>query len=349
MAELITVAAPGGSYDIIIDSGLIGRLDTRADEFGLLDRCAIVTNETLVGLYGGGVVRRLPHATLITLPDGEEHKNLAAIASLYDRFIEASLDRHSTVIALGGGVIGDTAGFAAATFLRGVRLVQIPTSLLAMVDSSVGGKVGVDLPQGKNLVGAFKQPDLVLIDPDVLNTLPGREWSAGMAELVKHGILADPALLEMAADKPRANMTELVRRAVQVKVDVVQADPFEQNIRAHLNLGHTFAHAIERITSYQVPHGEAVALGLVAALRLSRDLGLCDNALVTQIETLLDDLGLPTRLSGLDADAIYMAMSTDKKRKAGKLRFILVRGIGDVGIYDDVERAAVIRVLEAMQ
>jgi 3-dehydroquinate synthetase len=228
-------------------------------------------------------------------------------------------------------------------------LVQVPTSLLAMVDSSVGGKVGVDLPQGKNLVGAFKQPDLVLIDPNTLNTLPGREWSAGMAEAIKHGLLADPALLEMAIDRPRENMADLVRRAVQVKVDVVQADPFEQGLRAHLNLGHTFAHAIERISNYQFPHGEAVAVGLIAALRLSCALNMCDTALVSQMESLLSGLGLPIRSGGLDPDAVYAAMQTDKKRKNGKLRFVLLRGIGNPDVVENVDPALVKKILGEIQ
>jgi 3-dehydroquinate synthase len=347
MAQLIPVKTPdGGGYDIIIEPGLLGRLAERAESYGLTGRCAIVTNETLVSLYGIRFVQQLPRAALVTLPDGEQHKTLFSIAALYDDFIDAGLDRHSTVIALGGGVIGDTAGFAAATYLRGVRFVQVPTSLLAMVDSSVGGKVGVDLPQGKNLVGAFKQPDLVLIDPQVLDTLPPQEWSAGMAELIKHGLLADPALLEMAADAPRDQMSAMIGRAVQVKVDVVQADPYEQNIRAHLNLGHTFAHAIERVSQYQIPHGQAVGIGLAAALRLSQHLGMCEASLIEQTEALLTQVGLPIRLDGLDPAAIYAAMSTDKKRVEGKLRFVLLRGVGKPEVVEGVEESAVMQVLK---
>jgi 3-dehydroquinate synthetase len=214
-----------------------------------------------------------------------------------------------------------------------------------MVDSSVGGKVGVDLPQGKNLVGAFKQPDLVLIDPKVLETLPAREWRCGMAEVIKHGLLADADLLNPRLHRPE-NAADLITRAVQVKVDVVQRDPYEQGERAHLNLGHTFGHAIEQVTHYHWLHGEAVAVGLVAAARLSHRLGYCDAALVEYIEMILGEIGLPTHTAGLDPHALIAAMETDKKRVGSKLRFILLRGIGQPFIADDVPEDAVIQVLE---
>jgi 3-dehydroquinate synthetase len=232
--------------------------------------------------------------------------------------------------------------------MRGLRLVQIPTSLLAMVDSSVGGKVGVDLPEGKNLVGAFKQPERVLIDPDVLATLPPVEWRCGMAETLKHGLLADAALLNPALHHPQ-HAPELIRRAVQVKIDVVQADPYEQTIRAHLNLGHTFAHAIERVTEYGWRHGEAVAVGLLAAARLSQELGLCPATLAAEVEALLLATGLPCRLGGLDPAALLAAMRTDKKWQSGRNRFILLRGIGQPQIVEDVPETAVLHVLHVLQ
>jgi 3-dehydroquinate synthetase len=231
--------------------------------------------------------------------------------------------------------------------MRGVRLVQMPTTLLSMVDSSVGGKVGVDLPEGKNLVGAFKQPAAVLIDPDVLTSLPPLEWRCGMAEAIKHGFIADGTLLNPDLHTPD-RAAELVARAVQVKIDVVQVDPYEHGIRAYLNLGHTFAHAVERVTDYAWPHGEAVGVGLMAAAKLSQALGLCDAALVEQVDTLLAETGLPQTLNGLDPQALYAAMGTDKKWQAGKSRFVLLRGVGQPCIIEDVPREIVIEVLKTL-
>ena len=278
---------------------------------------------------------------ICTVPAGEEHKTLASIALLYDQFVAAGLDRRSPVIGLGGGVIGDMAGFAAATYLRGVPFVQIPTSLLSMVDASVGGKTGVDLPQGKNLVGAFKQPAVVVIDTDVLSTLPAEEFRSGLAEVVKHGIIGAPDLFHQLEGAGPGNLIQLVRDAVQVKVDVVIEDPYEQGRRAVLNLGHTFGHAIEQASEYAVRHGEAVAVGMVAAAEMAAALGHCDPELVMRIRTLLDRLGLPTSVSGYNPDAIRGFMGQDKKRKGKMLRFIIPQALGEVVIIDDPGEAYV--------
>lgn len=342
MANRIGVSAPGGDYDIHIGHGLLAKVSQYVS-----GKTVIITNPPLAALYGNPLAASLPDAAVVTMPDGEQYKTLETVAQLYDELVATGLDRSGTVIALGGGVVGDTAGFAAATYMRGVKLVQIPTSLLAMVDSSVGGKVGVDLPQGKNLVGAFKQPDGVLIDPDVLTTLPEREWRCGMAELIKHGLLADEALLDPALwTKDHAG--ELVARAVQVKVNVVQQDPYERGVRAHLNLGHTFAHAIERVTHYQWLHGEAVGVGLVAAARLSYALGLCDSNLAEEVEDVVTNIGLPTRLGKLDAEALFAAMGTDKKWQAGHSRFVLLKGMCQPTIVEDVPKETVIQILREM-
>ncbi len=348
MAERIPVNTPEGQYSIFIERGLLGQVDRLARDFGLNGRVAVVTNATVAALYGEALVRALPDAALVTMPDGEQYKTLATVARLYGDFVRARLDRGSTVIALGGGVVGDAAGFAAATFMRGVRLVQIPTTLLSMVDSSVGGKTGVDLPEGKNLVGVFKQPDAVLIDPDVLDTLPQTEWRNGMAEVIKHGLLADEGLLDTALHS-REHAAELIRRAVQVKVEVVQQDPFEKGVRAHLNLGHTFAHAIEQVTQYAWAHGAAVGVGLLAAVRLSYALAMCDASLPEEVEDLLATTGLPCRLDGLDPEAIYAAMGTDKKWQNGRSRFILLRAVGQPDIVEHAPRSAVIEVLRQLQ
>jgi 3-dehydroquinate synthetase len=235
----------------------------------------------------------------------------------------------------------------------------VPTSLLAMVDSSVGGKVGVDLPQGKNLVGAFKQPATVMIDPSLLRTLPLREWRCGMAEVVKHGLLADEILLQQIEAVGAWNdavphldddrMADLIERAVRVKVDVVQRDPFEKGERAHLNLGHTFAHAIEHVTHYAVPHGEAVAIGLVAATRLSAARGLCDETLPERVEHLLASIGLPRSMGNLDVEALYTAMATDKKWHGGRSRFVLLRGVGHPLVVEDVPKAQILTILSGLQ
>jgi 3-dehydroquinate synthase len=344
MAHSIPVTTPTNQYNIVIEARALARFNPA--DFGITGRCAVVTNTTIAPLYGEALAARLPDAALIPMPDGEQYKTLDTVAKLYADFVSAGLDRSSTVIALGGGVVGDTAGFAAATYMRGVKLVQIPTSLLAMVDSSVGGKVGVDLPQGKNLVGAFKQPDAVLIDPDVLATLPEREWRCGAAEAIKHALIADPGLLDLI--DPAQEQGAMVARAVRVKVDVVQQDPYEQNIRAYLNLGHTFAHAVEQVSGYQWLHGEAVGVGMVAAARLSNALGLLDAESAQKIEAIIQRYALPTRLGGLDPEALYEAMFTDKKWQGGKSRFVLLEGFGRPTIVRDVPAERVIAVLQSL-
>jgi 3-dehydroquinate synthase len=357
MAQRIHVTAPGGDYDILIEAGILRQIPAYARAWG---KCAVVTNATIARLHGETLAGLLPKAKLAIIADGEQYKTLETVAQLYADFVTAGLDRGSTVIALGGGVVGDIAGFAAATYMRGVRFVQIPTTLLSMVDSSVGGKVGVDLPQGKNLVGAFKQPDMVLIDPDILKTLPAREWRCGMAEVIKHGFLADELILDMVSEnstpfhgegleESAKNVTELICHAVQVKVDVVQRDPFEKGERAHLNLGHTFGHAIEQTTHYQWPHGEAVGVGLLAAARLSYALDLCDSTLPERMEDILVHVGLPRRLNGIDPEAIYAAMATDKKWVSGHSRFVLLRAVGHPVIVEDVPKETIIQILNELQ
>lgn len=349
MAERISVNIPDHpSYDIVIERGILKRLVTDAAEFGLHERVIVGTNTTLAPLYGQQLVTRLPDAAIAYMEDGEQYKNLDAVSRFYDQFLKQGADRHTTVVALGGGVVGDTVGFAAASFMRGVRLVQMPTSLLAMVDSSVGGKVGVDLSQGKNLVGAFKQPDVVIIDLDVLDTLPKEQWRCGMGEILKHGLLADEGLLDSKLHRKKY-AEDLVARAVKVKVNIVQQDPYEQGVRAHLNLGHTFAHAIEQVTEYAWLHGDAVGFGLMAAANLSRKLGMIDSDLVKQVRAVLAKAELPRYLRDISPDAIWDAMLTDKKWKNGESRFILLEGMNKPTIVKGIERAQVVEVLEGMQ
>lgn len=343
-AHSIPVVAPDAAYSIRIEAGIRHRIS----EFVEGRRAVIITNESLVTRYGQPMSDLLPNSTLISIPDGEQYKTLETVAGLYSQLVRSGLDRGGVVIALGGGVVGDTAGFAAATYLRGVRFMQVPTSLLSMVDSSVGGKVGVDLPEGKNLVGAFKQPSAVLIDPDVLATLPAKEWRCGMAEVIKHGLLADHSLLDRGLHTPE-RVAELIARAVQVKVDVVQRDPYEAGERAHLNLGHTFGHAIEQASGYAWSHGEAVAVGLVAAARMSSRLGLCGEDVPTLVEDILTETGLPTRIGDLSIDTLWSAMHTDKKWAVGKRRFVLLRGFQQPDVIEGVEQSDVYAILEGLR
>ena len=347
MAQSINVPTPTGEYNIHIQSGILKSFEQLPDLLKS-NRVVILTNDTVAPLHANQLCQLLPQSTVITMQDGEQYKNLDTVSQLYSKMIEAGADRNTVVVALGGGVVGDTAGFVASTYMRGIRLVQIPTSLLSMVDSSVGGKVGVDLIEGKNLVGAFKQPEIVIIDPDVLDTLPDIEWRNGMAEVIKHGFISDETLLDSALHE-KNRREELISRAVQVKVDVVTEDPFEHGIRAHLNLGHTFGHAIEQVTNYAVPHGQGVGIGLVAAAKLSHLLGLCDQTLVDTVEHVVDTVGLPTRTTGLNPNDLYKAMSTDKKWKNGRSRFVLLRAIGEPLIMEDVAETDVIRILTELQ
>lgn len=342
----IQVNSPDGIYPIYIQTGVLAQM-THHTDLGIKNAPLVISDSNLASLHAQTFADRIG-ASFAVMPAGEANKHLMTVADLYSHAIRAKLDRNGVIIAYGGGVVGDVVGFVAATYLRGVRFVQIPTSLLAMVDSSVGGKVGVDLPEGKNLVGAFKQPMAVWIDPDVLQSLPPREWRCGMAEIIKHGLLADEKLLDTDLHH-LSRAEELIKRAVQVKVDVVQRDPYEQGERAHLNLGHTFGHAVEQVTGYVWAHGEAVGIGLLLATMLSHRLGLCDESLITRVEAILTHTGLPTRLNGLDPQAIYNAMFTDKKRLNGKLRFIVLRGIGEPMIADDVSQEDVIAVLSSLR
>ncbi len=367
--QTITVTHPAGSYPIYLGEGALAQTGQWLAELGYHGRCAVVTHEVVGRYHAAPLLTSLRQAGFepiyLHIPDGESFKTLATVADLYGRLIEAKLDRRSPIIALGGGVLGDTVGFAAATYLRGVPFVQIPTTLLAMVDASVGGKVGVDLPQGKNLVGVFKQPEMVVVDPGVLTTLPPVEFRAGLAEVVKHGIIGSPTLFDALEERSRGaggqggegefnlysllltpRFASLLPEAISVKVRVVQADPFEQGRRAVLNLGHTFGHAFECLSNFELRHGEAVALGLACAARLATHLGYCSAATTARIVTLLQKLDLPTQPPAYSPAEVWAAMSTDKKRRGNTLRFILLRAIGDVDIFDNVGREEVEAILE---
>ena len=354
ISVLLPVSYPGGQYAIHIGPGLLARLGALVCEAVTSTRIAVVTNETVAPLYLAPVTESLRRAGLspfsCTIPDGEQHKTLDSLAALYAQFVRGDLDRSGIVLALGGGVVCDVAGFAAATYMRGVPVVQVPTTLLAMMDASVGGKTAVDLPQGKNLVGAFKHPALVVIDPDVLGTLPQPEFASGMAELIKHGILADPDLFEELAQGPAESQawSRWIARSLQVKIDVVEQDPFEHGLRAVLNLGHTTGHALEQVSGFRIRHGEAVSIGMVAAARIATALGMADPTLSGRIADVLAAHGLPVTCPPLEAQSLWAAMGHDKKRQGTALRWVLPRDIGQVGIRADVPAEVVLGVLRDM-
>jgi shikimate kinase/3-dehydroquinate synthase len=334
---LLPAAPP---YDVLIAEGLLDQTGARLAGAGLAaGRCAVITNTVIGELWGARLVESLAAAgfdpVVLEVPEGEAWKTLATAGDLFNRMANRQLARGEVVIALGGGVIGDLAGFVAATWLRGVPFVQIPTSLLAMVDASVGGKVAVDLPQGKNLVGAFKGPAIVLTDPLVLRTLPGVEFRSGLAEVAKAALIGDPALFEQLAGLGPASLTGMIADAVRVKVRIVERDPFEAGERAWLNLGHTFGHALELVSGYSLRHGEAVGLGMIAAAELSASLRICDRTLPVRVRRLVERLGLPLVMA-FDPDAATAAMRTDKKRRGLGLRFVLPRRIGEIQVVSDI-------------
>jgi len=345
----LTIQGADGAYPVVIRRGALTDALPAFVRERRFSRIAVITNSTLAPLYGEALVSRLPDAFLVTVPDGEAYKTLSTATALYGNLLAGGCDRSSLVIALGGGVIGDLAGFVAATFMRGVAFVQAPTSLLAMVDASLGGKVGVDLPQGKNLVGAFKDPLAVFADTETLRTLPPVEWRCGLAEVLKAGLIADPPLVDHLLAHGPEPVEEIVTRAVRVKKAIVEQDRLESGVRAHLNLGHTFAHAIEGVSGYAWKHGEAVAVGLVAAARLSARRGLASAELAETVERAVTALGLPTRYAGLEPAALWDAMRHDKKWQSGTARFVLLRGAGAPCVVDGVPRDEVIAVLESLQ
>lgn len=348
----IPVYSPTGDYDLLLGNGLLADAGRLLVNRGLRPGVAAIVTNAMIVQHAETLRDSLAAAgfepVICLAPEGEQHKTLESVQGLYAQFVAAGLDRQSAVIAVGGGVIGDMAGFAAATYLRGVPFVQVPTSLLAMVDASVGGKTGVDLPQGKNLVGAFKQPVAVLMDMATLSTLPSDEFRAGLAEVVKHGVIGAPRLFMQLEEEGPVNLLQLVADAVRVKVRIVELDPYERNVRAHLNLGHTFGHAIEQVSQYSVRHGEAVAVGMVAAANMAVELGRCDATLAERIYTLLDRLGLPVSVSGYSVEAIHAAMAQDKKRAGKKLRFVIPQALGDVVMIDDPGEVIVRRAIQSV-
>jgi len=338
---------------VVIGAGLLDALGGFCAELGLGRRALVVASETVERLYGqrarGSLEAQGFAVHRAVIPDGEEHKTPSTLLRLYDACVEAGLDRSSFVVALGGGVVGDVAGFAAATYMRGIDCVQVPTTLLAQVDASIGGKTGVNHSRGKNLIGAFHQPRGVLADVETLATLPEREYRSGLAEVVKYGLIADAelfALLERECDglsrREAPLLGPVVARCAAIKGRVVEADEKEVGLRAILNYGHTVGHAIEAATGYRrFTHGEAVAVGMVVEGRLSVMLGMLEEGDFQRSVELIERAGLPTRAEGVPFDAVFEAMTKDKKARDGRLRFALLDGIGNARIVEDVPVDAV--------
>jgi len=329
-----------GEYDVIV--GQISSLH----EFSIQNPI-IVTDENVAKFHLVRAEQALPGAKTILIPAGEEYKNLDSVSHLWQSFLDNGLDRRSTVIALGGGVIGDLTGFAASTYMRGIDWIAVPTTLLAMVDAAIGGKTGFDLPEGKNLIGSFHPPRLVLADPSLLLTLPDRELTSGMAEVVKHGIISDRGLFDLCKnglDWVKQNLEEFVKRAMAVKIKVIEEDPYEKGSRATLNLGHTVGHAVELVSKFDLRHGEAVAIGITAEAKYSARLGLAGDGLVETIEETLSGLGLPIHIPApLSREEIISTMRVDKKKNAKSIIFALPVEIGKVEL---VEVTDLLSVLE---
>ena len=343
------------SYPIYIGSGVLANRELWA-EISQNRHAAIVSNETVMPLYGDNVARALSRKPgVISIPDGEEYKTLTTYSELIDELLEQKLDRSSVLIALGGGVVGDITGFVAASYYRGVPYIQVPTTLLAQVDSAVGGKTAVNHVRGKNLIGAFYQPSAVVIDVDTLASLPQPIYVEGLAEVIKYGIIADAKFFEWLEDnvesvlrRDAAALEYIIQRSCEIKAEVVAEDEQEQGRRAILNYGHTFGHAIENLSGYgQLLHGEAVSVGMRLAAELSCKMNLAGHEVSQRISQLLVKYGLPLHCGPIDVQHFREAMSQDKKVVDGQLRFILVREIGTVEVVENVPEQLLMECLSA--
>ena len=355
MKEVLTVGLGGRSYDVVIGRGLIDQAGARIAPLLGRPSAAVVMDQTVAGLHGARLLNAMAGAGIavspIVIAPGEEAKSFEGLADLTDRLLALELERGDMIVAFGGGVIGDLTGFAAAIYKRGVDFVQIPTTLLAQVDSSVGGKTAIDTPRGKNLIGAFHQPRLVLADLAVLDTLPDREMICGYAEVLKYGLLGDKVLFDWletnavrVLEREPDAVHRAVRRSIEMKAEIVAEDEREAGRRALLNLGHTFAHALEAQTGFgeALKHGEAVGIGCAMAFRFSAALGHCPGQDSVRAERAVAAAGLPARLAELtghpfNADALIAHMAQDKKATGGALTFILAHGIGDAFVAKGVD------------
>ena len=345
------------SYDILLGSGLLDKLGERLSQIVEPSRIVLITHPSLFKIYGDKVLSGFKDqgwtADLIEVEEGETSKTLGQAEKIFDRLLDLKCDRKSVLIALGGGVIGDLVGFVAATFQRGVPFVQVPTTLLSQVDSSVGGKTAVNHPKGKNMIGAFYQPCLVLADLDTLQTLPQKEFRAGLAEIIKYGVISDSSLfeyLEKNVEKilqlDKKCLEYIIKTSCSIKAEVVEKDELENHYRMILNFGHTLGHAIEALTQYsKFIHGEAVAIGMIYAAKLSQKLGKCQEGIPRRLDRLVRKFDLPADLPDLNSKAIIESLYHDKKTMNRKIKFILVKEIGIVEIVDDIPEEKIISIL----
>ena len=355
--SILQVGLGQRSYPITIEAGCLSTVPNDLAAEYPASRYCIICDDNVADLYGNDLQQMIEATGLgcdiLIFPHGEEHKHLATVGALISEAAQKGLDRKSMFIALGGGVSGDIAGFVAATYMRGVPFIQIPTSLLAQVDSSVGGKTGVDIPEGKNLVGAFYQPKAVYIDPEVLRTLPHKEYINGLAEVIKHGIIRDPGYFHMLDEKFDQVMElnhdvlrELIYVSCRIKSEVVAEDEKETDIRRILNFGHTIGHAVEAASGFDIAHGFAVCIGMVAAARISLHKGLLDKDKLATIISMIERYGLPTEVpENLDRNLIKSYLLTDKKRIGSNTSFILALDIGEVIITDEVSEEEIEAVI----
>ncbi|MBF0488317.1 MAG: 3-dehydroquinate synthase [Nitrospirae bacterium] len=356
----LTVNLGERSYEISIGAGAIDSLGEKLSSLGFNKKIVIVSNETVFKHYGACVSQSLNKAGFevfpIFIPDGEAYKDMRYVESVLNEMFTVGLDRKSAVVALGGGVVGDLAGFAASIYMRGIALVQVPTTLLSQVDSSVGGKTGVNNPFGKNMIGTFYQPRFVCIDIDTLKTLPERELRAGIAEVIKYGIIRDAALFAFLKDnrqkilsRDSAALKHIIHTSCRIKAEVVSKDEREAGLREILNCGHTAGHALETVTQYtQYLHGEAVAWGMYAEARIAAALGLLPAAALKEIRDLIEGYGLPTSIpKGIAIGSLVEAMIYDKKTVAGAIKFVLPTEIGKVKIIKGIEKEFILSVLSA--
>lgn len=357
----ISVSLGDRSYEIVIGYRIMSELGEAISKLGLGPKEMIITSESVQSLYGKIVYDSLASSgfdvSVTTVSDDEKAKSLETLTKIYDKLLENGFDRSSGIVALGGGVVGDIAGFAAATFMRGIRFAEVPTTLLAQVDSSIGGKTGVNHPRAKNLIGAFYQPAIVWTDIFTLQTLPGRELRSGLAEVIKYAIIADRELF-WTLEKTAASLSstshealiEIILRCCSIKARIVQEDENEKGVRSILNYGHTVGHALEALTGYSYyTHGEAIAIGMIAAARISREIGATDQDTTELQENLLRSAGLPTRIDQpIDAQTIVEQLNRDKKRLGGRIRWVLPRIIGNVFLTSEVPSDVVLEVLKDM-
>ena len=358
---VIPVDLGNRSYSIVVESGALASVGAQLRELRVGSRAVLMTDAGILRAHGSAVVAGLEAAglsvTILEVPEGEAAKTLAVAEHCWDRLLAAGADRTSTILALGGGAVGDLAGFVAATYMRGANFVPLPTTVLAQVDASIGGKTAIDHPKAKNLIGAFHQPRLVIVDPAVVLTLPDRDFRSGLAEIVKHGIVLDASYFEdversaaALVGRDLSTLTRIIGGSCRLKAAVIQRDPEEKGEwRFSLNYGHTIGHALEAATRFETwTHGEAVSLGIVAEARLAERLGVADRATARRQEALLHAVGLPIRGARVDTDAVLAAITHDKKARDGRVPFVLAPSIGTFRVVYDVSPADVRAVLASI-